>query len=196
MTKEKTVIAIKPDGIQRGLIGEIISRFERAGMKMVAAKLLCPTKVQVEKHYVYGDWLYNTGKKTIESYEKKGMKITGKPEEIGKKTLNKLINYLVDRPVFFMVWQGPGVVEIARKIIGHTSPQMADIGSVRGDYGLESYAMADGLDRALYNMIHASGTPEEAEHEMTVWFKPAELLNYDLFLEELVHNKNWGKIKK
>lgn len=196
MKKEKTLIAIKPDGIQRGLIGEIISRFEKAGMKLVAAKLIAPAREQVKKHYYSEEWLMSTGTKTIESYQKKGLKIDKTPREIGMITLNRLINYWTDRPVMMMVWEGQNVVQIARKIVGHTSPELADIGSIRGDYSLESYSMADGLDRALYNLIHASGAPDEAENEIKIWFSKKEILDYELFIEKLVVNQDWGKIKK
>lgn len=196
MKYERTVIAVKPDGIQRGLVGEIMSRFEKAGMKLVAAKLIVPTKEQVKKHYYSEEWLLSTGTKTIESYAKKGIKLDKKPKEVGMMTLEKLVNYLSDRPMMFMVWEGPGVVTIGRKIIGHTAPELADVGSIRGDYSLESYEMADGLDRALYNLTHASGSVEDAEKEMKLWFNKDEIYEYDLFIEELVHNKNWGRIKK
>lgn len=196
MKYERTVIAIKPDGVQRGLIGEIISRFEKAGMKLVAGKFIAPTKKQVREHYYSEEWLMSTGTKTIESYAKKGIKVTKSAKEIGMMTLDKLMNYLSNRPTMFMVWEGPSVVEIGRKIIGHTSPELADVGSIRGDYSLESYGMADGLERALYNLTHASGSVDEAKKEMKIWFSKGEILEYDLFIEELVHNKNWGKIKK
>ncbi len=196
MKYERTVIAIKPDGVQRGLIGEIISRFEKAGMKLVAAKLIAPTKKQVHEHYYSEEWLISTGTKTIESYAKKGVKIKKTPKEVGKITLSNLTNYLSDRPIMFMIWEGPGVVEIGRKIIGHTAPELADVGSIRGDYSLESYDMADELERSIYNLTHASGSIEDAEKEMKLWFSKDEILEYDLFIEELIHNKNWGKIKK
>lgn len=195
MKYEQTLVAIKPDGVQRGLIGEIISRFERAGMKMVAAKFIAPTKEQVHKHYYSEEWIISTGTKTLESYAKKGIKVDKTPKEIGMMTLEKLLNYWTQRPTMVMIWEGPSVVEITRKLIGHTSPELADVGSIRGDYSLESYSMADGLERALYNLVHASGSVEEAQNEIKLWFKENEILNYDLFVEELVHNKDWGKVK-
>lgn len=195
MKYERTLIGIKPDGIQRGLIGEIIKRFEQSGMKLVAAKFIAPTKKQVRDHYYSEEWLVSTGKKTIEDYKKKGINIEKTPKEVGMMTFKKLLGYWTNRPTFLTVWQGPNVVEIARKIVGSTSPEAADVGSVRGDYSLESYAMADGLERALYNLIHASGSPKEAEKEIKVWFKKDEILKYDLFIEKLIHDKNWGKIK-
>lgn len=196
MKLERTLVAVKPDGVQRGLIGEIISRFEKAGMKMVAAKLIAPTKEQVYKHYYSEEWVISSGTRTLESYAKKGIKVDKTPKEIGMMTLEKLLSYWTDRPTMIMIWEGPGVVEVTRKLIGHTSPELADVGSIRGDYSLESYSMADGLERALYNLVHASGTSEEAENEIKIWFKAEEILDYTLFIEELIHNKNWGKIKK
>jgi nucleoside-diphosphate kinase len=196
MKKERTLIAIKPDGVQRQLVGEVISRFEKASMKLAAAKFIAPSRAQVKKHYYSEEWLLSTGENTLKSYKEKGLKINLTAREIGLKTLNRLIDYWTDRPTMLMIWQGPNVVQIARKILGSTSPQDADVGSIRGDYSLESYAMADNLDRSIYNLVHASGSPAEAEKEIKIWFKKSEILDYDLFLEQLLHNRNWGRVKK
>lgn len=192
---EKTLIAVKPDGVQRLMIGEIISRFEKAGMKLVGAKFIAPTKQQVKKHYYTEEWLMSTGTKTIENYKKNGIKINLTAREIGLKTLDRLVDYWYKRPTMLMIWEGPNVVTIARKILGSTSPQDADVGTIRGDYSLESYAMADGLDRALYNLVHGSGSVEEADKEIDIWFDKKEILDYELFLEKLIHDKDWGRIK-
>jgi len=196
MQIQKTMVGIKPDGIQRNLVGEIISRFEKAGMKLIGAKLIAPTKEQIKKHYYSEEWLMSCGTNTLKSYQEKGIDLGLKPREVGLRTLKMLIDYLSDRPFMLMVWEGPNVVEIARKIIGKTAPSASDVGSIRGDYSLESYAMADGLERALYNLIHASGSTKDAQKEIKLWFGKDEILDYELFLEKLIHDKNWGKIKK
>lgn len=196
MTHERTLIAVKADGVQRMLIGEVIRRFENAGMKLVAAKLIAPTKEQVKKHYYSEEWLMSTGTNTIKGYEAQGKKIDLGAREIGLKTLQRLIDFWEDRPAMFMIWEGPNVVTIARKMLGKTSPDAADIGSIRGDYSLESYALADALDRPVCNLVHASGTPEEANKEIEVWFDKKEILDYDLVIQSIVTNKDWGRVKK
>lgn len=197
MKKERTFIAIKPDGIQRHLIGEIMKRFENRGLKLVAAKLLAPTKEQVLKQYPDDEnWYVSLGNRTLAGYEERGIKIDKTPIEIGKMIRSQLINYISDRPFFAMVWEGPHAVELGRKTVGHTNPLKADVGSIRGDYSMESYFLADEMQRAIQNLIHASGTPEEAEKEIDIWFSKDELLDYDLLSATVTLSDKWGKVDR
>lgn len=198
MTKhERTFIAIKPDGIQRHLMGEIIKRFENRGLKLVAAKLIAPTKETVLEQYPDDEeWYVSLGTRTIAGYEERGVKIDKTPVEIGKMIREQLVDYISDRPVLAQVWEGPHAVELGRKTAGHTNPLKADVGSIRGDFSMESYFLADEMERAVQNIIHASGSPEEAEKEIKIWFKDNEILDYHLLTSEVTLGKDWGKVKR
>lgn len=195
--KERTFIAIKPDGVQRHLMGEIIKRFENRGLKLVACKLIAPTKEMVLKQYPDDEkWYISLGTRTLEGYKERGIEMDKTPIEIGRMIREQLIDYISDRPVLAMVWEGPHAVELGRKTVGHTNPLKADVGSIRGDYSMESYFLADDMTRALQNLIHASGSPEEAEKEMKIWFDENEILDYDLVTAEVTLGKDWGKVKR
>ncbi len=192
MQKERTLVIIKPDGVQRSLIGEIIKRFERVGLKLVALKMIIPEKEQVEKHYLVDpNWKKNVGEKAIEAYKKKGMEPpTENPEEAGEKVLEGLKKYMTSGPVVAMVLQGAHACAIVRKLVGGTEPLSSDVGTIRGDFVLDSYQMADTDGRAVRNLIHASGNPEEAEKEIPVWFNENEILNYRLIQEAILYDVN------
>ena len=192
MTKERTLVVIKPDGVQRALIGEIIKRYERTGLKLVALKFFVPTKEFVRQHYLsYEGWLEAVGTKSIVAYEKKGLKSPyTDAKEYGKFILEKLVKYLASGPVVAMVWQGNQAVGIIRKVTGGTEPLTSDVGTVRGDFTLDSYSLADTDERAVRNLVHASGSPTEAEKEIAIWFKSAEIINYRLINEQILYDVN------
>jgi nucleoside-diphosphate kinase len=194
---ERTMIAVKPEAIQRHLIGEIITKFEKRGLKMVAAKMVAPTAEQVGLHYADDeDWYISSGTKTYENYKSKGIDPGMTPIELAKRTRRGLIEHLTDRPVLAMVWEGPHAVALGRKTVGSTNPIAADIGSIRGDYGTDSYEAADTLERTIHSLVHASGSVEEAAAEIKVWFKPEDLLDYDLMDETVFYTTDWGKVKR
>ncbi|MFA4826893.1 MAG: nucleoside-diphosphate kinase [Candidatus Shapirobacteria bacterium] len=192
MKKERTLVIIKPDGIQRSLIGELIKRYERTGLKLTALKMVIPTEEQVEKHYtVDPEWRMKNGNKTIASYQAKGKTPpSSDPMEMSGMTLKKLIKYISSGPVIAMVWQGMHAVGVVRKITGSTEPLTSDVGTVRGDLTIDSYEVSDIDQRSVRNLIHASGSTEEAEKEITLWFKPEELINYRLISEEILYDIN------
>ena len=196
--KERTLVLIKPDGVQRSLIGEIIRRYERTGLKLIALKFIIPTEKLIEKHYLIDDgWLESVGKKTIDSYEKKGEKPPFRdPREGGKWVLGKLKKFLSAGPVIAMVWQGNEAVGVVRKITGGTEPLASDVGTIRGDLTLDSYPIADIDSRAIRNLVHASGSPNEAEKEIKVWFDRKEILKYRLVQEEILYDVNLDRIKE
>lgn len=195
--KEQTLIAIKPESVQRHLIGEFIQKFEKRGLKLVACKLIAPTKEQVGKHYPDDEkWYVATGNKTLDNYKSKGIDPGKGPIELAKEIRERLIDHLTSRPVIFMVWEGPHACALGRKTAGATNPLIADIGSIRGDYSMESYELADNLGRVVHTLIHASGSPEEADEEIKIWFSPSEILDYELVTETVLYSSNWGKIKK
>jgi len=194
--KEKTLIAIKPEAIQRQLIGEFINKLENRGLKMVACKLIAPTEEQVGKHYPDDEeWYVSSGTKTWQNYKDKGIDPGMTPVELAKRTRKMLMDHLTGRPILMMIWEGPHAVALGRKTAGATNPLVADIGSIRGDYSMESYEMSDELERAIHSLVHASGSRDEANTEIALWFSPEEILDYDLIIEDLLYTYDWGKIK-
>lgn len=196
--KERTLIVIKPDGIQRALIGEIIQRYERTGLKLTAIKMLVPSEELVEKHYtVEPNWRMNNGLKTIENYQKKGLEPPSTdPMECSGMTLKKLVKYMASGPVIAMVWQGMHAVGVVRKVTGGTEPLTSDVGTIRGDLTIDSYQVADIDMRSTRNLVHASGSTEDAEKEIALWFSRDELIKYKLFNETILYESNLDAILK
>ncbi len=194
--KEKTLIIIKPESIQRHIIGELISKFERRGLKLVGCKLVAPDEKQVGKHYPDDkEWYVSSGTKTWQNYKDQGIEPPGSPIELAKRTRKRLVDHLANRPLLLMIWEGPHAIALGRKTAGATNPLVADIGSIRGDYSLESYELADGIERAIHTLVHASGSVKEAEKEIKLWFKPDEVLDYGLVTEGVFYSRDWGRIK-
>jgi nucleoside-diphosphate kinase len=189
---EKTLVVIKPDGVQRSLIGEIIKRFERVGLKLIGLKMIVPTADFVETHYTLDpEWLRITGEKTIANYKKKGLTPpTEDPLEVTGILLEKLKAYFTSGPAIAMVWQGAHSVSIVRKLVGSTEPLTSDVGTIRGDFVLDSYQMCDTDGRSVRNLIHATGTVEEAEREINHWFNEGEIINYRLIQEQIMYDVN------
>ena len=137
---EQTMIAIKPESIQRHLMGEFITKFEKRGLKMVACKLVVPTKEQIAKHYPDDEeWYISNGTKTLKNYQERGIETKLGAIELAKITRQRLVDHFTNRPLLMMVWEGPHAIALGRKTAGATNPLSADIGSIRGDYSMESY---------------------------------------------------------
>lgn len=175
---------VKPDGVKKGLIGEIIKRFEQRDLKIVALEMFQPTVEQIDNHYPKDPaWIKRLGEKTLSTYEKYGydaMKDFGttEPEKIGPEIRKWLVDYMVSAPLVRMVVQGIHAVDMVRKISGPTMPYLADMGTIRGDYSNDSPALANAEKRAVMNLMHASETPEEAEHEIEYWFGKSPIYSY------------------
>jgi len=186
---ERTLVIIKPDGIQRSLIGDIIKRYERIGLKLVAVKMVVPDAKHIEKHYTLDpEWRMKTGQKTIKGYLDKGLKPPHEdPLKITEILLERLTKYMVSGPVIALVWQGAHAVEIVRKITGGTEPVTSPIGTIRGDFVLDSYRMSDADERPIRNLIHASGSIKEAEDEIAHWFRPEEIISYSLISDSILY---------
>jgi nucleoside-diphosphate kinase len=186
---ERTLVIIKPDGIQRSLIGEIIGRYERVGLKLTACKMMVPTAELVEKHYTLDpEWRVKTGLKTIKGYTDKGLTPPHTdPVVITGIILKNLVKYMTKGPVLVMVWQGAHAVETVRKLTGGTEPRTSDVGTIRGDFVLDSYSMSDADGRAIRNLVHASGSVKEAEDEIAHWFKKDEIIGYKLVQEAITY---------
>lgn len=190
--QEKTLVIIKPDGVQRSLIGELIKRYERIGLKLVGSKMLIPTEEMVEKHYtVDPDWKRKAGEKVIKSYVDKDVTPPSTdPLVASESILGRLKKYMSSGPVIALVWQGAHAVAIVRKITGGTEPLSSDVGTIRGDYVHDSYALSDIDTRSVRNLVHASGTVEEAQKEIELWFRPEEILSYRLIQDEILYDVN------
>lgn len=159
---EKTLVLLKTDAVERGLVGKIIERFENAGLKMIGMKMQWIDEDFAKKHYT-------------EDVAKRR----------GKHVREWLLKYITEGPVIAMVLEGLHAVEVVRKIIGPTEPRTAPAGTIRGDFAFVSYDFADKKKKAIRNLIHASGNKKEAEQEIKLWFKPKELHAY-----ETVHEKH------
>lgn len=190
---ERTLIILKPDAIARGLIGEITSRFEKVGLKIVAAKLLKSNKNLTGKHYPLEreEFIKGMGQKTLDNYHKLGVDVkkefgTEDAYELGKIIREWLMDMMTSGPVFAMVLEGPHAVELVRKICGPTLPLMAAPGTIRGDYSFDSSYLANVGKRGVKNLIHASGSLEEAKYEIPLWFTTEEILPYERVEEKIM----------
>ncbi|MBX4210768.1 nucleoside-diphosphate kinase [Candidatus Parcubacteria bacterium] len=189
---ERTLVIIKPDGIQRTLIGEIVRRYERIGLKLVGIKMLMPEASMIEKHYMLDpSWRRVTGEKTIQGYLDKGLKPPETdPLKVTEELLHRLKKYMTSGPIILMVWQGAHAVQIVRKITGSTEPLVSDVGTIRGDFVLDSYQMTDADGRCIRNLVHASGSARDAEQEIKHWFSESELIDYKLVQERILYDIN------
>ncbi len=190
MAIEQTLVLIKPDGIQRGLIGEIIKRFEQRGLKIVGLKMKYIDKEFAKKHYpVTEEWYNKVGKNTLDDCEKYGVCIeknigTKEPLEIGKKVHQWNVDLLISGPVIAMVLEGVHAIESARKMAGETIPNLAQIGTIRGDFTGVSALSANIKGKAVYNLVHTSKNKEEAGADIKLWFEKKELHDYKLAHQE------------
>jgi nucleoside-diphosphate kinase len=187
---EKTLVLIKPDAVQRGLIGEIISRFEKAGLKIIGMKMVYADKEMAGKHYADDEaWLKSVGEKTLASYEKKGIKLNRTAIEHGRLVRQQLMDFISMSPIIALVIEGHNAIAHIRKIVGATAPSDAIPGTIRGDYSFDTYSLADNSNRPIQNLIHASGNKEDAEKEIPIWFKQDELYAWKRVDEDLMYRK-------
>ena len=160
---EQTLILFKPDAVQRGVVGEILTRFERVGLKIVGTKMIAPTREHYYKHY-----------------EEIGQVITRR----GEKTFNNVLDTMNEGPVIAMVLEGIEAVELVRKLVGSTEPKSSAPGTIRGDFSHMSYGYGDEQDKGIPNLIHASGDADDAKKEIPHWFTPQELYDYSVLNEK------------
>lgn len=193
---ERTFCMIKPDGVMRGVTGDIISRIERAGLKIVAMKMLVPTEAQVRAHYPVSDeaWVTRLGSKSLGSFDNLSVTAeeilgTTDKKQIGEDVVKNLIRFMTSGPVVCMVVEGVQSVAMIRKLAGATLPFMADVGTIRGDYSVDSPAVANAQHRSIHNLFHASETLEEVQQEIDVWFKGETIYEYQLGNEQTLYGK-------
>jgi nucleoside-diphosphate kinase len=188
---EQTLLILKPDAVQRGLIGEIFEHFETIGLKLMAAKMVMPDKKVIEGHYPgTREWIEEMGKKTLASYKDAGVDIvaergTDDPYKLGQFLYERLIKYWQEGPVVVSVWEGPHAVQVARKTRGHTIPLLAETGTLHAKYLYDSSSHSASLDRVVKTFIHASGSAEEAQKEIKYWFGDTKFKEYKREVDKL-----------
>jgi len=182
--EERSLILLKPDAVRRGLIGECLSRFEQRGFTICGMKLVYASEAKMREHYSANaknsDWLKRVGQNTLDAFIQNSKDPqdeigTSDVMETGAMGIDWLVNFMISGPIVAIVVKGPLAVEMVRKVIGSTMPAKADIGSIRGDYSIDSPVTATLEKRTVQNLIHASGSVEEAEFEVAHWFSPEEL---------------------
>ncbi len=182
--EEKTIVIIKPDGVKRGLIGEIIGRFEKRGLKIISLEMIWANKKQIDDHYPKDKkWISRLGEKTLTSYKQYGIdpiKELGTDDvyKIGKYVRSWLIGFMVSGPLVKMVVKGIHAIDMVRKIVGKSLPSQAEMGTIRGDFSVDDATAANRDKRAVHNIIHASETSEEAKHELGMWFATEDIYDY------------------
>jgi len=182
--EEKTLLIIKPDAVKRGLIGEIIQRIEKRGLKIIALGMFWANKEQVDGHYPKDEqWIRRLGEKTLKNYKDYGFDAKKElgaddPLEVGRMVRGWLIDYLTSGPMVKIVVKGIHAISMVRKIVGPTMPAEAEMGTIRGDFSVDDATAANRDKRSIHNLVHASETPEEAEHEINFWFAPEEIFDY------------------
>lgn len=189
--REKTLVILKPDAVQRSLIGEVIHRLERTGLKFVAFKFFVPSEAQCTTHYNKDEkWFEEKGGRTLEERKAKGLPIEKSAIEYGRDIIRANVKFFTSGPVLAMALEGNKAVELVKKIVGGTEPLTSDVGTIRGDLTVDSYDLAGVDGRAVRNIIHCTDNPAEAEREIGIWFKPEELVNYRLVTEEILYDVN------
>jgi nucleoside-diphosphate kinase len=189
--RERSFVIIKPDGVQRGLMGEILQRFERVGLKCVAMKFVIPTEDQCWTHYNKDeDWFLEKGGKIVKARKEAGVPVEKDDIEYGKDIVRQLMVFMTSGPVLAMVVEGNEAVGVVTKLVGSTEPLTSDVGTIRGDYTVDSYDLAGIDERAVRNLIHCSDCPEEAEREIKIWFDDTEIIDYRLVSEQILYDVN------
>ena len=190
--QEKTVFIIKPDGVKRGLVGEILSRFEKRGLKIIALNMVLASKEEIDNHYPKDEmWIKRLGEKSLANYQQYGIdpkeKLgTDDPFEIGKMIRKWVVEYMTSGPVVKGVVSGVHAIDMVRKICGNSLPNMADMGTIRGDFSVDSAVSANLNKRSIRNIIHASENEREFKNEMELWFKESEIHDYKRAEEDIM----------
>ncbi len=195
---QRTFCLIKPDGVSRGLIGDIIHRIEKAGLKIVALKMVHAERKLAVKHYPTEDlaWIDRLGEKSLSSFDTLNVKPkdalgSDDKREIGTQVSETLVDYLTSGPVVCMVIEGIQAIDMVRKLAGHTLPYKADVGTIRGDYSVDSPAIANAESRSIHNLFHASENEKEANNEIHIWFKDEPIHSYRRAGEDVMYEKHY-----
>jgi len=195
---QRTFCMVKPDGVMRGLIGDIVHRIEKSGLKIVAMKMVQADEQRVRNHYPMSDeaWVYRLGEKSLTGFENLDVtaaEILGTEDrgELGKGVAEGLVAYLTSGPVLCMVVEGIQAIDMVRKLAGHTLPFKAEVGTIRGDYSVDSPAIANAEKRSIHNLFHASENPKEAANEIELWFGGEPIYDYVRTGEDVMYSKHY-----
>lgn len=189
--KEQTYLMVKPDGVQRGLVGEIVTRIERAGLKIVAMKMIQAPEDKLITHYGKPDeWYESKGQGIVENRTKAGLPIEKTAYEYGKGIVDALVHFMTSGPVVAMVIEGNQAVGVVKKLVGGTEPTTSDVGTIRGDLTLDSYQMANIDSRAVRNLVHCSDQVDEAQREIEIWMSSDDVHNYRSVHEAMLYDVN------
>lgn len=193
---QRTFCMIKPDGVMRGLIGDIIHRIEKSGLKVVALKMIHADRERAGRHYPMSDekWVARLGEKSMSGFDDLAVgpkEILGSDDktELGKQVSESLVDYLISGPVVCMVVEGIQAIDMIRKLAGNTLPFKAEIGTIRGDYSVDSPAIANAEKRSIHNLFHASENAAEAENEIKLWFGDEKIHDYKLTSDAVTYSK-------
>ncbi len=194
---ERTLVILKPDAVQRGLIGETIRRIENTGLKLIALKISSAAEDQLWKHYNKDEaWFIQKGERIVEERKAAGMPVDKEALEYGKDIIRALVKFMSAGPVVPMIWEGNQAAGIVKKIVGSTEPLSSDAGTIRGDYTLDSYELASLDERAVRNLVHCSDPAEDALREIPLWFSEEEILKYRLIAEQILYDINLDGLKE
>jgi nucleoside-diphosphate kinase len=195
--KERTLVVLKPDAIQRSLIGELIKRFENTGLKMRALKMMIPSEDLCWKHYNKDkEWFLKKGKMLIKNRQEKDLPIEKEAVEYGKGIIDALVKFMTAGPVIAMIFSGNQAVGIVKKLVGGTEPLTSDVGTIRGDFTLDSYQISNFDNRAVRNLVHCSDSTTEAQREIDLWFKKEEIMSYRLVAEHILYDVDLDGLKE
>lgn len=190
--QQRTLVLVKPDGVKRGLVGEVLKRIEQRGLKLIAVKMVQVDRKHLEKHFPSDpEWMARLGDKGLKTFaeydlDPKEHMGTDDRVEIGRRVKESLFEYMTSGPIVAMVVEGLHAIDMVRKLAGNTLPVFAEMGTVRGDFSVDSPAVANIEGRAIHNIMHASETPEEAENEIDLWFRPEEIHSYKRAEEDIM----------
>jgi len=189
--KERTFVIVKPDGVQRSLVGEIIRRFENTGLKLVGMKMTMLPEEKLWKHYDKDDeWFLKKGTNIVKNREDAGLPIEKEALEYGKDIIRALVKYMTAGPVVMLAIEGNQAVAVVKKLVGETEPATSDVGTIRGDLTIDSYAICSVDDRAVRNLIHCSDEMENANKELAMWFPEEDLISYRSVQESILYDVN------
>ncbi len=189
--KQRTLVLLKPDAIQRSLVGEILKRIERTGLKFVGFKFLIAPKDELVRHYNKDEkWFMEKGNRVMADRTLHGLPVEKDAMAYGKEIIDLIVNFMTAGPILAVVIEGNESVAVVKKLVGATEPKTSDVGTIRGDYTIDSYDHSSVQNRAVRNLVHCSESPEEAAREIAVWFTPEELIDYKTIQEKILYDVN------
>jgi len=189
--KDRSLILLKPDAVQRSLVGEMIKRFEQKGLKFTAMKMIMATEAQCEDHYNKDDaWFEEKGQKVVDEMEKEGVTPEKPAIEYGRDIIRTVVKYMTAGPILAIIAEGHRAPDVVTSLVGTTEPLSADIGTIRGDFTIDSYYMATIGNRAIRNLIHCSEDDDEAKREIKIWFDENEIMDYATTQERVLYDVN------